>query len=60
MFSWIYSNNNEDIDFVKNMIEFYNKKFEDIDNHNVEEEQKFIKKKRKTIIINCLKYYYNL
>jgi len=60
MFSWIYSTNNEELEFVKDMISFYNKKFEDIDNHNVEEEQKIIKKKRITIIINCLKYYYNL
>jgi len=45
MFSWIYSTNNEELDFVKDMISFYNKKFEDIDNHNVEEEQKIIKKK---------------
>jgi len=60
MFSWIYSTNQEELEFVKDMISFYNEKFKSIDNHNVEEEQKLIKKKRITIIINCLKYYYNL
>jgi len=60
MFSWIYSTDNNDLTFVKDMIDFYNKKYEEIDNHNIEEEQKKIKKNRITIIIKCLKYYYNL
>ncbi len=61
MFWWLFnSNTNDDLTFVNNMITFYNEKYKSIDNQNLEEEQKQIKKKRITIIINCLKYYYNI
>ncbi len=61
MFSWLFnSNTNDDLTFVNDMITFYNEKYKSIDNQNLEEEQKQIKKKRITIIINCLKYYYNI
>tara|TARA_R110002012_G_C11624906_1_gene609362 strand:+ start:1410 stop:1595 length:186 start_codon:yes stop_codon:yes gene_type:complete len=61
MFWWLFnSNTNNDLTFVNNMITFYNEKYKSIDNQNLEEEQKQIKKKRITIIINCLKYYYNI
>jgi len=61
MFWWLFnSNTNDDLTFVNNMITFYNEKYKSIDNQNLEEEQKQIKKKRITIITNCLKYYYNI
>jgi len=61
MFSWLFnSNTNDDLTFVNDMITFYNEKYKSIDNQNLEEEQKQIKKKRITIITNCLKYYYNI
>tara|TARA_R100001463_G_scaffold60449_3_gene112966 strand:- start:27 stop:212 length:186 start_codon:yes stop_codon:yes gene_type:complete len=61
MFWWLFnSNTNDDLTFVNDMITFYNEKYKSIDNQNLEEEQKQIKKKRITIIINCLKYYYNI
>ena len=61
MFSWLFnSNTNDDLTFVNDMITFYNEKYKSIDNQNLEEEQKQIKKKRITIIVNCLKYYYNI
>ncbi len=61
MFWWLFnSNTNDDLTFVNNMITFYNEKYKSINNQNLEEEQKQIKKKRITIIINCLKYYYNI
>jgi|TARA_R110000824_G_scaffold155311_5_gene327993 hypothetical protein len=61
MFSWIFnSNTNDDLHFVNDMITFYNEKFKSINTHNISEEQKEIKKKRIAIIVNCLKYYYNL
>ena len=53
MFSWLFnSNTNDDLTFVNDMITFYNEKYKSIDNQNLEEEQKQIKKKRITIITN--------
>jgi uncharacterized protein (DUF427 family) len=60
MFSWFYSNENKDLDFVKDMVHFYNEKIDNINKQNITEEEKDNKKKRINIILTCLKYYYNI
>ena len=42
------------------MINFYNEKLDNINKQTITEEEKDIKKKRINIILNCLKYYYNI
>ena len=51
MFSWFYSNENKDLDFVKDMVHFYNEKIDNINNQNITEEEKDNKKKRINIIL---------
>jgi len=64
MFSWFYEEEEKkklDILFAKNTIEYFESKLKDINNcKDYSEECILFKQKRYKLIIDSVKYYYNL
>ena len=50
----------EDVDYAKLQLYFYNDKIKQIENENINDNTKALKKKRVSFIINLIKYAYGL
>ena len=50
----------DDVKFAESQLEFYVNKLMKIDNEDISEEAKSLKKKRIEFVINCIKYSYGL
>ena len=61
MVSYIYEYfYKDDVDFAKTQLEFYESKIKKIDNEDINDSNKELKKKRIYFIISCIKYCYGL
>jgi len=61
MVSYIYEYfYKDDVDFAKTQLEFYESKIKKIDNEDINENNKILKKKRIQFVIDLIKYSYGL